>query len=749
MGLTLGNKIGIPRASGLKSWSSYWAKLKIFNAGSFDFIANRLNDISGNNNHFTLKNASARTSISGNLDYVITGILTSDVISVVDGSNTPTIPSNGILRIAEGQVVYGVTITRGGVVWAVIPFCEPYINENIPTVSYDVSGNGHHATCAGLTANNITTQDDYFYLMEHGYSLGSSDILNWNTGSWTGSIDSYNAIFSGVTLGTTQSENTNIQPTPDGLGCRMTDLATYNMKFRRFSAMVVGQRYRLKIHIENYYSNGVSGGYQVSNLGLTAANRNWVLGVGDFDLNGVATNTTFEMGASSTAFNRTIDFYNPTLQLLVVVPGLLAGSLDAVGNPIEFIQDGYTLLNYAGDIQAPTSLLLADQKGYWSDYINQGYCVSGKTYLIEATELDHFGVGKEVFDEFISNGTEFCDDNNVVRELILHGTERGFFFDDDGTPHPRGYSDFVSIKPHFMYCSMPKTEEYHAYDPAETTTLPKQLYNNIGYGWKGQRNDNKINDLTVLRPESYLTDAQKIIANQLYIKAEAPTFAMVSFIYDSWTQADYLACCEVFESRKLRLTRAIYFSDDVTKEQTDALKLLGHEIAVHTPSFGAVLPSHKDFADTAANYTEEELNQYYADVAAWANNNGYELHKILPGGSSDALNQLVVNNYFKTAFLAAGSENVNRIPIVKYNNIGRFSCEFLDAGELATAEGLIDVAIANKGWIIVYSHTYSHNANTLTNQGQFLDYIKSKMDAGDKIRVVKIEDAYNIIKGIK
>ena len=112
------SKICVPFGGGGIDWSSYWAKLKIFNAGSFDFTANRLSDISGNNNHFTLKNASARTSISGNLDYVITGILTSDVISVVDGSNTPTIPSNGILRIAEGQVVYGVTITRGGVMWA-------------------------------------------------------------------------------------------------------------------------------------------------------------------------------------------------------------------------------------------------------------------------------------------------------------------------------------------------------------------------------------------------------------------------------------------------------------------------------------------------------------------------------------------------------------------------------------------------------------------------------------------------------
>ena len=53
-----------------------------------------------------------------------------------------------------------------------VSFCEAYINE-YTYVSYDVAETVIIALC-GLTADNITTQDDYFYLMEHGYSLGSS-----------------------------------------------------------------------------------------------------------------------------------------------------------------------------------------------------------------------------------------------------------------------------------------------------------------------------------------------------------------------------------------------------------------------------------------------------------------------------------------------------------------------------------------------------------------------------------------------
>lgn len=715
---------------------------------TFDFENNLWVDKSGNNNHATLKGASARTSSSGNLDYTITGVLTSDTIEVVTGSDTPTIPSNGVLRIAEGQVVYGVTIKRSGVPWAVIPFCEPMINENVPTISYDVSGNGHHAVCTALVPGNITTQDNYFYLLQYGYSLGGADLLLWDTSSWTGSIDDYDAIFSGVALGSAQSADSNIQPTSDGMGCLLTDAAGFNMKFRKYSAMVVGQRYRLKIRIGGFMAGGPSCGLQVGNLGFTVVGQKWLVGEGEFDMDGIAGNTTLEIGASSTTFARVIEFYDPTLQLLVIVPGLLTGVNDAVGNPIEFVQNGSTLLNYACTLQFSEGLVTADQKGYWSDFMNQGYCVAGKTYLIEKTETNHFGVGKVAFDEFIAVGTEELDDSNEVRELILHGTERGFFFDDDMTPHPRGYGDFVNIKPHFVYCDLPKTEVIHWYNSTTPGLIPPQFYDVTGYGWKEYKSNHKITNLIIIDPGIYFSDVEKGIFNSLFITIEEPTFGMVSFIYDSWKLADYQDVLSVYDARKVKLSRAIYYGDDVTQEQTDAVQASGHEICVHTPMFASTpLVSHKGFHDMATNYSEAELRQYYTDVVSYMQAQGYTIgHKVLPGGGSDILNQSLALDYFDAVYRAVSSEKVNRIPIITYQVVGRHGNDYVDSTQVTEGEAVIDLVVATKGWSIFYSHTYSFSEDSLTNIGVILDYIKAKTAAGEPIRTVKLADAYAILK---
>ena len=170
---------------------SEFIEFMAFWGGEFDFENNLWLDQSGNNNHIILKGASARTGNGSDLDYTITGLLTSDTIEVVSGSDTPTIPSNGVLRIGASQIVYGVTIKRSGIIWAVIPFCEPIVETNLPTRSFDISGNGHHATCSTIIAGNITTQDSYFYLQQYGYNLGSENVLGWDMTSWTGSVDDY------------------------------------------------------------------------------------------------------------------------------------------------------------------------------------------------------------------------------------------------------------------------------------------------------------------------------------------------------------------------------------------------------------------------------------------------------------------------------------------------------------------------------------------------------------------------------
>lgn len=750
----MGTAIGLSNAIGFGkrfSWSSYWKTLKSFEAGTFDFTTNKWIDKSGNGNDIILRNASARTGNGLDLDYLITGLLTTDTVEVVTGSSIPTIPVNGTLRIGAAQTVYGVTIKRSGAIWAVIPFCEPYINENMPTISYDVTGNNRHATCSALASGNITTQSNYFYLQQYGYSLRAADLLGWNTGSWTGDKASYTAIFAGVVLSDTQNANRYLEPTADGLGCRFTRNAAY-FSLAKMSILTAGKRYRVIIDFQTISSSTAIAGHAISVLEITAANRKWLTSTERqiIDISGVSTGTNFMMGASNNPGVEVNEFYNPKCYLLVVVPARLTGNLDAVGNTIEFVPDGSTLLNYTCQLQLPTTLISADQKGYWSDYMNQGYCVSGKTYLIEQTEANHFGAGKVVFNEFVSNGTETLNDNNVVRELILHGTQRGFFFDDDETPHPRSFLELKNIMTHYVYLDREKLEKYYYYNTGTPEIFPQNLYDGTLIGWKEYQDTNKITNITILKNTVFLTDAQKVIFNATFKRIEEPTFAMVSFVYDSWTQADYANCLAVFNNRNLKLTRAVYYSNNVTEAQTDAVLAAGHEIISHTPTFGAALPSYKGFHENETNYTQVQLATYYAEIKAWMDGKGYYNNAhILSGGESSLLTQAEGLNYFKMLFLASGSDKVNRSPIVKYNNIGRNGREFLDATEVTAIQANIDTAISVKGWTVFYSHTYSHNANTLTNQGTVFDYIIAKANAGDMIRFCKIEDAYTILKKIK
>lgn len=717
----------------------------------FDFDLNVLLDKSGNGNHAILNNASARTGNGSDLDYTITGLLTTDTVEVVTGSDIPTIPVNGTLRIGAAQTVYGVTIKRSGVVWAIIPFCEPVVETNLPTRSFDVSGNGHHASCATIASGNVTTQDEYFYLQQHGYSLGSENVLAWNTASWTGDPLLYTAIFAGVSLGDAQSANAYLQPTPDGLGCRYTRSAGYNLRMRRFSAMVIGRMYRFTMRTVNYSSGGASGGFQVVNLGITATNKNWIIGDGTFDYRRTAANTTFEMGASNTASSTITDIYSPELRVLEIVPALLSGTYDAVGRVLEFVPDGKTLFKYGCQLSFPAGMYAADQKGCWSDYINQGYCVSGKTYLIERTETDHFGSGLVAYDEFVSAGTEWCDDNNVVRELILNSTQRGFFFDDNTTPHPRGYDDIKSIRTHFLYCKKPRTKESHTYYYIDPDLYPPYLDLGTGFGWKGYLNQDRIGEIVMLKSTSYLTDLQKESLNAQFNPTEETDFALFSIVFDSIEVAQLSSIVSLFESKKNKLTRALYYSDLVTQANNDTiLRDVGHEIIPHTPAFQVALPSHKGFRDTATNYTLEELRTYYADVKAYMIANGYNPnYKVYPGGAYDIVTQVANPEAFRIGFRASGSEEINKLPIDAYQSTGRYGNDLEDATALTAAQTRVDSVISSKGWVILYTHNYSWSGSSLTNLGTLLDYIASKISSGLAIRLVKIEDAYNIIKKIK
>lgn len=725
-----------------KSKMAFWGD-------TFDFVNNQWLDKSGNNNHLLLRGASARTGNGSNLDYTISGLLTSDTIEVVSGSNTPTIPANGTLRIGPSQVVYGVTIRRSGAVWAVIPFCEPKINENMPTISYDVSGNGHHATCATLADGNITTQNNFFYLQRYGYSLRAGNILGWDTTSWTGSKDNYTAVFSGLQISGTQSSASYLQPTPDGLGCRWTHSPGTQIQLAKTAILTSGKRYRLSMDFSIVSSNNPFPGMMANVLGLNNTNKRWFTGTGFIDLDGVATGSNLLTQVSNTGATAAFDFWNPKCYLMVVVPARMTGNLDAVGNPIEFVPDGSTWLNYACSLAAPSALYTADQKGYWSDYINQGYCISGKTYLIEKTETNHFGSGKAVYDEFVANGTEALNDNNEVRELILHGTQRGFFFDDNQTEHPRTFSEMKNIKTHFMYCDREKNERYFFFNHEVSGLYPLNMYDVTNVpGWKDYQDTNKITNLVILKPGIYLTDTQKMSFNSLFKRIEEPTFGMISFVYDGLSESTYQNCAAVFNNRNIRFTRAVYKDDNLTQAHTESLLANFHEICAHTPTYlGVALSSYRGFHDDEENYNAAQLQQYYADIVAWCTSHGYNSEvRIFPGGESSILSQTYGLNYFKMMFRAAGSDKVNTCPICKYQNMGRYGNEFTDSSYVTAAEAAIDACATNKGFICFYSHDYMHNGSTLTNQGIVFDYAIAK---GGSVRFYKLKDVYKILKKLK
>lgn len=727
----------------------------VFLGGEFDFENNLWLDQSGNNNHAVLKGASARTGNGSNLDYTITGLLTSDTVEVVSGSDLPTIPFDGTLRIGPTQIVYGVTIRRYGAVWAIIPFCEPKINENIPTISYDVSGNGRHAVCDALIEANITTQDSYFYLLEHGYSLRSEDVLEWDTSQWTGDIETYDAVFSGVVIGDTQGATRNIQPTSDGLGCSYYHNRV-NFRLRKYGALVIGKRYRMSIVINGFtcYTTGNTPGLGSSSIGIWYSELNWFIGNGTFDENGIASSTTFELKPTNTAVEQRIEFYDPKVYLLVVVPGLLSGVGDAVGGALEFEQDGFTLLQYAANLEFPENegILAADQKGYWSDVMLTGVCVNGRTYKIEETSLNHFGSGLVVNDEFISDGTELLDRTNRVRELILIDGERGFLFTDSSGAKELTYSDFEDIRHNFCYCKKPKIAKDAFYSEHVSLVYPRNINTGL-YGWKKYKDGGTIKELTILKSDVYLNQDELAWFNSYFKSYQKQTHAIISFVWDHLADATVSKMRSVFENRGFYMSCAINYSFAMTLSNVLDLVAHGHEITIHTGvSFETetFIPEYKDFYDTSANYTESELSTYYAAAIAYYNSKGFpvSLHKIYPGGGYDAVTKAVVLDYFLAGYMASGSATENKIPITHPEFLGRQGLSLGDSAGLQIALDYVDDAIANGSWIVFYAHPSTEwvDSESWANFEALLDYIAQKTAEGERIRQCPVKEAFEIIQ---
>lgn len=717
-----------------------------FKSGGLDFVNNLWLDISGKSNDAILKNASARTSIAGDLDYVITGLLTTDTVEVETGSDTPTIPINGTLRISESQVIYGVTIKRASVIWAIIPFCEPKININIPIISYDVSGNDHHATCTGLLEANITTQNNYFYLIQYGYSQWGATVINETFPSWTGAFP--NEVPDGWSLSNNDADNYVTEAA--GGGCRLVCDGNATFQVSKLSVFENEEEYKSWINvIDNIGSENQRLRFSFlakdsSLLGVALAKSQEFTYIFEHDVGGTqAFRKTLTMGNDAGGSTRLGDY---TVLSIVskkkeIIPALISGVSDTLGNEITDTQDGFKWLEFACDIQMPenASLINSDLVNQWGSLISSGLCVNGTTYIIEKTESDNFGVGKVVHDTFISDGTELCNNDNWTRESI--GIE---FWFNSGTAQIKSFSDINTILPYKQYYSKPSS--YNKYFNKA----------NQEFGFDGY-----IKDLIIVESGSNFTYSQHLsFVNTLIIPDYYEN--LISFVWDHPNDATLAELDPYFDAAYMPQVQAVNLNGELLDSQYPILMNKGDEVCIHTPKdTEGYLSTRLGFAETLEFYTSEQLSTYYDDCKQWASSKGItSLMKIYPGGQQDEMTRLVAPENWRMSFkvtLDSWVEGITYIPIKNYNNQPRIQ---IDSADYNTWVSFVDELITiNGGLLVFYGHPKDWTDTKYNDDGiedvggdtilektvRLIDYIKTKT-ISDSIRVTTLTQALDIFE---
>ena len=713
----IGIGLGVPFNKRISNYHGIDYSSLSFLGGSIDFVNNLWLDESGNNNNISFKNASARSSDSGNLDYVVTGLLTSDTVEVVTGSDIPTIPSNGVLRISEGQVVYGVTIKRSGAVFATIPFCEPIYNSNIPFTSYDVSGNGHHATCSVLTSGNIVTQNNYFYLLQHGYNYKKVTYKsNFTTGLDGGSM-LFNSGVGGTGTCTSDGTRLNVNVTT-----QPSLSSTSYPRFVRNNTLTVGIKTKVTVKGTGIIS-AYNWGTYVNIVDIDLSLQDWVM---EF----IPTTTTLYLifnGLTKESFS--LD--SILIEQYYIVPAV--ATTDALGRDVEIIQDGNNWLSYSGDIQLP----IVANNPKLSTIIISGLCVVGKAYFIEKTQTDHFGVGKVAGGTFTSNGTEVVDINNQVREILSP-----YFFSDGNNSIIKTFDDFTNWRAHLYYNKM---------DVSSIDTG--------GYF----RDSFRMSKLAVLKDGVFVTNDQHRKLNSYYSFNQNIDFPLVGFSWDHTTPVEIPLLNNVFGA--IKQTYFINYGGYLTNSEIVGIRDNLHEIGVHTwweEEINHYPPERKGFYETSENYTEEQLDLYYKDLQAYYTSLLGEAiqTKAYPGGQAEAFSKMLCMKYFKFGRGISNTYNAlnyKQIPSTDWSYIYSESLDVIKYNEIVA---LIDDAI-NSGmrFISLYGHPGTWDGSKFNASGgidangkdqygwmaDILTYIRAKQNAGTEVRVVTLKQIYDIV----
>ena len=769
----IGRSIGtgvtaIGNRSGSRGWIAQIAKQSVFIGGTFDYVTNLWLDTSGNDNHAELKEASARTSLSGSLDYIITGILTTDTIEVVSGSDTPTIPVNGTLRISEGQTVYGVTIKRGGEIWAVFPFCEPIITDQYgesypPTYSYDVSGNNRAAKCLTISAGNITTQDNYFYLQENGCAIGGkpySDGWKFTDSNADGLPDNWTK-GAGVNISYPEGDKYVRISLASGVGSFPTD--KYIETTQDTDSNAIGVKYILRYKLRSNCPGGspsrirflsrrnFDADYYFTRKGQAtikatlypAGHSEWLEDwkvVTVWDNENVAfrgTKLTLDFMIEQGTY---IDFEYLYLCPLTYSPGVENTTI--FGKSLDAEQNGKRWIANACSLKFPDGIQVNPQT-----YVieNNSTCISGKSYFVESTSDERFGVG--VNEVFVSDGSEILDLNNTVREVLsitpLSGNVKNHIL--------RGWHA------HFLY--QHKVIGFHRSDFHKyPITIASNVNSLTTYGRDFARTFLYSDNLVILKKGVFISNEEHLKIRR-HIGLTAEYFKQATFIQDHGVKVNGLdVLIPALGSRRMTISANYGFHSTVSEFQ--AYKANGFDIITHTADKREGLPTglYKNFHDTTANYTEQQLRDYYSAAKELHENlYGNTSVKVYPGGAFDRQTQENVLNYWQYAFPVGSFVLRNVVPLVDLSYIGRYSYDNISFNGMQAYFNAnmpydnLFVAYFHIGSAIIPTTELDDDGNASPGSGEYwhdkfikhLDYIESQ-----GYKIVKMQDVFKIMENL-
>ena len=734
-----------------QSWEIYWKGKSAFWFDYIDFTTNQLIDKSGNANHVAMVNASARTGNGVNLDYLITGLLMTDTITIEVGSNIPTIPVNGILRIGAAQIVYGVTIRRAGIIWAIIPFCEENIWD-LPTTSYDVSGNFHHATCAGLAAGNITTQNTYFYLQRYGYSTHGTDLLGWNFNSWSGVFP--NERFSGAAFPDASSVNLYISNAGGGRCLYRQKVAAGIADFKLRETLVHSAAgwYRADMNVISYACNtgnlnGIHGLWPPFNVATDRQVRNSI---------GLWSVTYFIPGAGNFELNRAygtndldIVFDFVKLYKMGIVPGMLSlNGKDALNNDIEFASSIHKFLMYGCQLLFPVILQTITFNYGVGVLIKSGFLSPLYKYKIVTSTLpNHFGAGKIAGDVITGVATILCsyEPENHVRQVYNYNIFNAVV----------SYNDLNFYRRELYY-----TDKNYKNLANYTKSAPDD---HLQEGSWGDQDLGYLTQLIILKKN--ITYDHDYLINT-YNVPETCDMGIIAYVWDAFYDANIIQLETILFANGAKSTYCVYIGEYNSYSIMQFLIASKNDLQKHTPGFlNHTIPSWKGFHEDIGNYIAAQLDTYYADTIQWFITyfNQARIHSVMPGGAYDSQQLGLTKNHFASA-MTVGSCKYNTVPLYKntrHNPLNDATGQYVDNYSLwyrlsrgnfwvPAAWRLAEIA-ANKGFQVLYCHPYNEmdllyggitGWQQLTNM---ITDISTLQKAGTQLRIYTLDDCWKLI----